>query len=97
MPEDGQYDRNMLRVLTGVIQFVMPDGIRLSFFKTCVRLWGFGAEVQDGDSMYLRQDSYGGTTQNTTIQIIRVDKKFSKANKHNECDVAGLDLHPEMC
>ena len=32
MPEDGQYDRNMLRVLTGVIKFAIADGIRSSFF-----------------------------------------------------------------
>ena len=56
MPEDGQYDRNMLHVLTGLIKFAMPDSIPLSVFNRCVRLWGFGAEVQDGDSMYLRQD-----------------------------------------
>ena len=78
MPEDGHYDRDMLRVLTGVIKFVMPDGIHLSFFKTCVRFWGFRAEVQEGDSMYLRQDLYGVTTQNTTIKIIRVHKNLVK-------------------
>jgi len=40
MPEDGQYNRNMLRVLTGVIKFAMADGIRLLFLR-CVS--GYGA------------------------------------------------------
>jgi hypothetical protein len=56
MPEEGQYDRNMLHVSTGLIKFAMADNIRLSVFNVCVRLWGFGAEAQDGDNMYLRQD-----------------------------------------
>ena len=56
MSEEDQYDRNMLHVLTGLIKFAMADGIRLSVFKMCVRLWGFGAEVQDGYSIYLRQE-----------------------------------------
>jgi hypothetical protein len=56
MPEDGQNDRNMLHVLSELIKFAMPDGIRLSVCKMCGRLCGFGADVKDGDSMYLRQD-----------------------------------------
>jgi hypothetical protein len=56
VPEDVQHERNMLHVLTGLIKFAMADGIRLSVFKMCVRLLGFGVEVLDGDSMYLRQD-----------------------------------------
>jgi hypothetical protein len=56
MPEDGQNDRNMLHVLKGLIKFATADSARLSVFKMFVRLWGFRAYVQDGDSMYLQQD-----------------------------------------
>lgn len=75
MPEDGQNDRNKLHVLTGLIKFAMADGIGLSVFNLCVRLWGFGAEVLKTRQHVPLTRLYGVTTQDTAIPIIRVDKK----------------------